>query len=249
MDLPDWTPHVVAAELDDDGGRYWADDQVFDTSGFCGVALSDGLPVDELHQRPKLYHGVVNRRVLYENALDFVKGFDLHPGNRAFAFINGDFIVGDILEALIDARVCVPQRATIMSLSMSEENVDSLVNVREMCGDEFGLHLVLSGYFYAMKKKPGGLVQYIRDELPWATVSYAPVHAKVMAVESAKGTKFVVHGSANLRSSRSIENIAIEADADLHDYIVGFAGKIAQAYAVQGVKTGTTKSYWEDVAK
>lgn len=47
-----------------------------------------------------------------------------------------------------------------------------------------------------------------------------------------RGGKLVIDGSANLRSSRNIEQLRIECDAALFDYIEGFTDKIFTSYSV-----------------
>ena len=168
------------------------------------------------------------RLVAYDNARAFVRDISLTEGARTYAWLDGSFIFGDVVEALGEIGKPV-RRAWITSLGLSEENVDSFYN----CFVAFGLEklsLLLSGYFYSHEKFK--IVKYMYDRLdveietepdhwePAFQVGYFNMHAKIMALELLDGTKLTIHGSSNLRSSNSIEQITAETDPALFDFNV-----------------------------
>ena len=88
----------------------------------------------------------------------------------------------------------------------------------DTCFELESLRLVLSDYFYPHEKAPGRLVPYIYERLDVddvLDVAFASVHAKIATIETTDGLKVVMEGSANLRSSRNIEQFRVECDADL----------------------------------
>lgn len=173
-------------------------------------------------------------RVMFENAEAFAEQINLDPGARTFAWVSGNFIFGDILEALIRKRRVGIKRLYIASLGMSEENIDGLKNVMLLMGEELErLVLVVSGYFYSHYKYD--LVPYMYDELDDGTnrvqIAFGGYHAKIITLETVLGRTITIHGSANLRSSNSIEQIMIEVDnRELHDFNADIMDGIAQKF-------------------
>jgi hypothetical protein len=195
----------------------------------------DGLATTR-YDRPRIYDNVLGE-VAYEHACDFVDGLDLHDGYRAFAFVSGNFVFGDVLEAMVERRKAAPKSLTIQTLSMSEENIDSLANVVDMLDGRLErLRIILSVYFWGHEHRAGQLVPYLYEVLDVPDldfdVAFASIHTKIITMETIGGHKLVMDGSANLRSSRNIEQLRIECDGELYDYIEGFADKVFAAYSV-----------------
>lgn len=184
--------------------------------------------------RPRLDKTQLTQTVAYENAEAFARQIDLTPGARTFAWVSGSFVFGDIVEALITARKVGIRRLYIASLSFSQENVDSLKNVTLLMGDELErLVLVLSGYQYSHEKY--GLVPYMYQELDDGSgrfdVAFGGWHCKVITMETVTGHTITIHGSANLRSSNSIEQIMVKIDdRELHDYNAGLLEAIVRRF-------------------
>lgn len=203
-----------------------------DFSTFEEGGETDGIET-EIERRPVLY--TAPRVVDFENAMDFCRAVKLEPGARYFSFISGDFIFGDILEGFAEVGYDI-RRLTIQTLSISADNVDSLVNLLNTCQQLETVRLVLSTYFFAHEGHPGGIVPYVYREVEPLVdefdVAFAMIHTKVISFECADGLKVVIDGSANLRSSKSVEQIRVECDGELYDHVEGFADKLFAAYSV-----------------
>lgn len=196
---------------------------------------SDGIETCR-YDRPRIYDNAIGE-VEYEHAQDFVDDIELRDGYRAFAFVSGNFVFGDVLEAMVERRKAAPRRMTIQTLSMSEENIDSLRNVMElMDGRLERLRIILSVYFWGHEHRPGQLVPYLYEALDVDgldfDVAFASIHTKIVSVETLTGHHLVMDGSANLRSSRNIEQLRVECDDELYEYIERFADKVFAAYSV-----------------
>lgn len=184
--------------------------------------------------RPMLDKRDLSQRVAYENAEVFAKQVDLTPGARTFAWVSGNFIFGDIVEALITARKVGIKRLYICSLSFSQENIDSMKNVMLLMGDELErVVMIFSGYQYSHEKF--GLVPYMYSELDDAKnrvqIAFGRWHAKLITLETVHGHTITIHGSANLRSSNSIEQIMVEVDdRALHDFNARLMDDIAERF-------------------
>ena len=195
--------------------------------------MTEKKTVEPQHQRilkPRVDKDLLDTRMVsYDNARAFVQDLNLSENKRTYAWLDGTFIYGEIPEALGESGHPV-RRAWITSLGMSEENADSFYNCFYLYGLE-KLSLLLSAYFYSHEKY--GIIPYIYNKLdleietepdkwePCFQVGYFNMHAKIMCLELYDGTKLTIHGSSNLRSSSSIEQIMVETDPELFDFNVG----------------------------
>lgn len=196
--------------------------------------------------------------VSYERAEELARDLVIDNETETFAFVSGNFVFGDLLEALVDARRLSVRRLGIQTLSMSDENIDSIRNVLEAMPVE-RLDLVLSDYWYAHECHKTGLVGYLFDELDLdgleLRVAFAGVHCKVMTIETLRGNVLTMHGSANLRSSGNVEQLHISPDRGLFEFCEGMTQRILDAYDV--VNQGNRKrkksvrraALWQAVAK
>lgn len=189
--------------------------------------MEDAIWTRPVVRRPKV--------VCYEHAQDFARALTIDGGTETFAYVAGGFVFGDFLEALVEERRISVRRLGMQMLSLNDENIDSLRNVVEMCGTE-RLDLVLSGYWFATEMRKGGLVGYLFDQLDLEGlelhVAIAEMHCKVVTVETWAGNHLTMSGSANLRSSNSVEQIHITPDDGLFEFCDGVTQRIIGAYDV-----------------
>ena len=189
--------------------------------------MEDAIWTRPVVRRPKV--------VCYEHARDFARALTIDNETETFAYVAGGFVFGDFLEALVEERRLSVRRLGMQMLSLNDENIDSLRNVVEMCGTE-RVDLVLSGYWFATEMKKGGLVAYLFDQLDLEGlelhVAIAEMHCKVVTVETWAGNHLTMHGSANLRSSNSVEQIHITPDAGLFEFCDGVTQRLVAAYDV-----------------
>lgn len=220
-------------------------DLLDDSSGGVRAAMN-GKPQRGVRiLRPRMDKNDIAQRVAYENAEAFAQQIDLTPGSRTFAWVSGNFIFGDIVEALITARRVGIKRLYVCSLSFSQENIDSLKNVMLLMGDLLeAVTLIFSGYQYSHEKY--GLVPYMYAELDdpqnRVQIAFGRWHAKIITLETIGGHTVTVHGSANLRSSNSIEQIMVEVDnKELHAFNVGIMDAIAERFGTINAGAPYTK--------
>ena len=90
--------------------------------------------------------------------------------------------------------------------------------------------LLVSAYWYSHEKYL--LLPYLYQQLATDNrfqVAFGAYHCKVITFETHHGHTMTIHGSANMRSSRNIEQVMVEVDnRELHDFNAG---------AIQGVCT------------
>lgn len=124
---------------------------------------------------------------------------------------------------------------SLMTLSLNDENIDSIRNIIEWQNVE-QLDLVISDYWFAHERHKGGLVDYLFNELTvdgmMLNVGFAAVHCKTWCIETRNGNCLTIQGSANLRSSRNIEQVHISPCRELFDFVDGFTQKVIDVYNV-----------------
>ena len=202
----------------------------FDLDDFTTSIMEEESPTRIL--KPRIDTNAIRHHVTFSNAEEFADAIDLQPGARTFAWLNGNFVFGDILEALAMKRNVLPKRIYISTLSISQENIDSLHNIVTHTPGFEKLYMLVSGYFYSHEKF--GLVPYLYDQLDVGNktqIAFGNYHGKIMAVETQVGNTFVLHGSANMRSSNSIEQIMFECnDDELFQFNADIIGELCDRF-------------------
>lgn len=182
------------------------------------------------YQKPKLYKPIPAYNIKYENAVALASELRLEPGGRANVVVAGSFIFGDFIEAYVVTHGIKIKRMTITTLSMSQENVDSLANLLNG-GFVDELNLIVSHYFYSHER--GSLIPYIYQVLDIDNrfqLAVAGTHTKTCIFDTLGGKKVVIHGSANLRSSNNVEQFTIEDNPDLFDFYQDYQDRIIDRY-------------------
>jgi hypothetical protein len=196
------------------------------------------------YTKPKIYEAKP-QFVLYENADRLARELTVNKGERADVFVSGSFIFGDFIEAYIVQRNAKVKRMTITTLSLSQENVDSLRNL--LAGgfvDE--LSLIVSAWFYAYQRDG---IKYIYEKLDIDNkfqLTIASIHSKITIFETLGGRKIIIHGSANLKSNSCIEQFTIEENAELYDFYNEYLLKIVDKYkTISHKKPLRNKELWD----
>lgn len=203
-----------------------------DEDAFVSAYERDPTHADAIWKRPLRPTPVC---VCYENSERFAEELTIDGETETFAYVAGGFVFGDFIEALVERDKLTVRRLGMQMLRLNDENVDSIRNVVEMCGTE-RLDLVLSGYWYATELRKGGVVGYLFSELDIEGlelhVAIAEVHCKVVTIETWAGHALTMQGSANLRSSNSVEQLMISPDRGLYDFCSGVTEAIIDTYDV-----------------
>ena len=167
----------------------------------------------------------------YEYAAQLAKQLKIEKDCSYFALVSGNFILGDIFEAIAVEQQIQYQRLDISTLSLSTDNVDSIRNL-QMHNYVKQINLIISDYFYAHERND--TVKYIYQELDRDNafqLAVAGIHTKITSFTTQTGLKVVIHGSGNLRSSRNVEQISIQENPELYDFITDYNDRILTKYA------------------
>ena len=133
------------------------------------------------------------------------------PGERAHCALCGDFVLGDIIPAIIEARGRC-DRLTVATLGMSLANAEAIARLKalDLVGD---ITIVCSHYF--AKVDQGREYRAVEARLNGiASIITTRCHAKIICLPIGSDS-YVIEGSANLRSSDNTEQIVIFNDAQL----------------------------------
>jgi len=168
--------------------------------------------------------------IAYKFARRMADEIALTQGANYYAIISGQFIFGDLLEALIVDKQQHVKSLDIATLSISQDNIDSLRTIMDT-GFCLKLSLIVSHYFYSHERQ--GLVPYIYQELDRGNrfqFSVAGSHCKIACFETFEGLKFTIHGSANLRSSANTEQFTLVEDPAMYDFNMQYIRTIHEQY-------------------
>ncbi|MEQ1862727.1 MAG: hypothetical protein ABMA13_22635 [Chthoniobacteraceae bacterium] len=167
------------------------------------------------------------------NALPIVEHLPIGPGDRTHCLLRGDFVLCDLIPAVIAARgKCDHLR--IATLGCSIANADVLASMIERY-EVASLDLLVSHYFAQVDKAT--VFRAVNDRLAQirfratnaARLAVTRCHAKVICLPTAAGDWFVIEGSANLRSSDNVEQIVITNDRDTHDFHAAWIDELMDA--------------------
>jgi len=216
-------------------------------SDFSGVSMRRQKSNSRYFSPPKQKE-IPERLLKYRFAEELAGSVVPEKGMRAFVVLDGSFIAGDFFEAWIVKHNIHVKKMTISTLSMSENNVDSLANLlNARYVDE--LDLIVSDYFYSHERR--NLIPYLYKELDKNNrfqLAAASTHCKLCLMETHIGSKVVVHGSANLRSSSNLEHLCIEENPDLFDFLLSTQVAILEKFKTIN-KSLRYSELWQVVAE
>ena len=145
------------------------------------------------------------------------------PEDRTHCVLGGNFVLGDMIQHVMEGEHCPHMRLATLSLSVA--NAVNLANLVER-GAVDRMTLIVSHYFAQVnrdavfldiKAKLAGLCQLV------VTRS----HAKIQLIPLDSGPFYVMEGSANLRSSDTLEHVVVFNDRELHDWHAQWIDELA----------------------
>ncbi|MCK9172017.1 MAG: hypothetical protein M0O99_00855 [Desulfuromonas thiophila] len=243
----------IIADLDDlDAPEFDLD--AFDIDfEFEGLFQDSDLPPSSRIKTKTLlrrYPRTPMHQVRYRNASDLARQTpDLQPNEAMHVLVAGAFIFGDYLEALMVEKNYYAEELLIATLSLGQENADSLHNLITggYCDH---ISLIVSDYWYAHEVRGGkGGVAYLEktfgDRLKLAA---AGCHTKVTLIRTRCGKHLVMHGSANLRSSQNIEQFVLENSQELYQFHREWMSRILDGYSTHRDRKRGDR-LWQDLTE
>lgn len=198
---------------------------------------------------PKKVKSIPEQYLKYKNAERLASDLKIEKGFRAFIFVDGSFYFGDLFESFIVKNDYHVKKMTIQTLSMNQNNIDSLANL--INGNYIEkLDLIISDYFFSHERND--LVRYIYEKLDVESIDFqlsvAGTHCKICTIETFCDKFIVMHGSANLRSSSNIEQLVIEENENLFKFVEEINQNIVSEYKTIN-KSIRRNKLWQQVVK
>jgi len=203
--------------------------------------------IETRYIKPKLLKPFNENAIKYAYAKDLANDICIEKNSRYFVLLNGSFIFGDFIEAIIKKNNWLVDEMIISTLSFSEENIDSLANLLNGNYVE-KLDLIVSDYFFSHERNK--LIKYAYSELDKNNkfqLSVIRTHCKTCIFKT-NGLKIVIHGSANLRTSNNLEQITIEESNLLYDFYAEYQKNIIKHFKTIN-KTIKGQELWHQVVK
>lgn len=154
-------------------------------------------------------------------------------GDSTHCILPGDFVFCDLLARLVDRHGC-PMRIDISTLSLSEGNVQTLVDILNHHAAP-ALTLVASVYFWSTNQSIARAIETRLAPHPRCRVALGRQHTKLVLVEY-PNVSWVFAGSANLRSAGCYEQVVITDDSEV---LAFYRGWLEKFHATAAVKPST----------
>lgn len=217
-------------------------DEILNLSELCLTAEVKEEEIYEAkrYKRPKF--------VKYEYAEAAAKNIRAdNDGDVVHVIVSGNFIFGDFIEAFVVENNYLCEELIVATLSLSQENVDSFLNL--INGDYVKkMSLLVSDYWFSHERYNGA--KYICDHMEENVINFAVagVHTKVVLIKTQCGKHFVLHGSANLRASRNLEQFCLENEKGLYDFHKSWINPLVDEYKVDK-KSKRSKELWQNLTE
>lgn len=198
-----------------------------DSSIFCGDDTGlefnasdfhfnkEGEKTQKRYIKPQFFK--LEKKVSYSNAVNIAKDVSLKEGEQQHFIVQGSFIFGDFIEALIKQKNVYCKEMFISSLSLSQNNIDSLAGMMETKRIA-KMTMILSNYFYSHEKFR--MIPYLLENMDIDNRLELLImrnHTKICLM-SIDNFRIVLSGSSNLRSSNCIEQFVVQESKELYDF-------------------------------
>jgi len=198
--------------------------------------------------KPKI-DDMPDKFVKFSHAQEFVDAIDFKAGYRVHAIVNGSFVFGDLIEAFLTKYRISTKKMTLCTLSYNNENVCSLKLLREK-GYIEKLNIITSDYFFSHERR--GLIPYtyyqLDNEDGTFQLAVERTHIKCYIFETKlHGSKFVIQGSGNLRSSGNSEQFTMEINPQLYDYYDNYFEEILNRQKTIDYSVKYGKDLWRKI--
>lgn len=181
--------------------------------------------------KPRLRPELKPNMLKYKNAQALALKIGIEKNLRAFCIVDGTFIFGDFIKAWIIENKLFIKELTISTLSMSVENIKVLYDLLDW-GIVKKMNLIVSAFFFSHERH--NMIKLMYEEFQQFgdrfQLGVASSHCKTVQLETHDGRKFVMHGSANLRSSSNLEQFCIEESKELYDFTNEYQSRIIELY-------------------
>lgn len=165
----------------------------------------------------------IKQHIRPENALAVLQHLPSNPGDRTHCALRGDFVLCELIPAIIEARGRCPH-LTVATLGLSAANADQIGTLRAR--DRIGEITLVCSHYFAQVDKATTYREVVARLSGLAHIITTRCHAKIICLPTAAGDHFVIEGSANLRSSDNTEQMTIFNDPELLAFHVDWLNQL-----------------------
>ncbi len=188
-------------------------------------------------KRDRIPEGLIHRRIASKRTFGDGRKEKLaiehlvrlpEPGESFHFVIDGRFEPCDLIPAV--RRLADPATIARLDLTTLGFNVDNVGTLaRGLDQGKIGTALVVCSHYFKSAERP--LYEQLHEAVTsrGGRVFGLRVHSKIMLFEMSDGRCFVVEGSGNLRSCKSIEQFVLTHDRDLLQFHRGWLEEYATA--------------------
>lgn len=167
----------------------------------------------------------------YDNAEKLARDIKIGRGDNIWCNLTGKFVFGDFIGAFIQENNLTVVDLMIVTLSGGIDNFEMLEALMDQGWVE-KTTLILSSYFIRTEIKKHTTTESYLDELQHKenfSVYFTNCHQKICLIKTVKNNQHgyvTISGSANLRSSQSMEYINILENKELYDFNYNYYSNI-----------------------
>jgi hypothetical protein len=201
------------------------------TTGFPGLPSASRPAAGDFRQRAHAFRAALRRKAQLKKAAEVIPHLP-GPGESLHTLLTGYFDFALVLTCVLRSRPAPCDHARIATLSFGGKNI------QEMCGwlDSGivrSLTLLCSNFMEKANPKEyfGAVAELVEQR--GQVVGSARCHAKVVTLAFEDGLRLVFEGSANLRTNRNMENLAVVNDPGLHDWHAQWIDQKVREHEVQ----------------
>lgn len=169
----------------------------------------------------KIKHEIKSLKVNYLKAYDLARKINIKKGESIYIALDGGFVFGDFIGAFIQENNLEVEELTIISLS---GGIPVFEMLEELILKKWvkKINLMLSGYYFRTERANRSLAIKLLEEIKIRNkqkfnVFYTNTHQKIVLIKTKKGY-VTMHGSANLKSSQSLEQLLIQENKELYEF-------------------------------
>jgi hypothetical protein len=186
------------------------------TTAWPGLPSSTRPAAGDFRQRARDFKASLRRRAQLKKAAEVVPHLP-GPGESLHTLLTGYFDFALVLTCVLRSHAAPCEHCRIATLSFSRRNTEEMAHWLD---EGLVLRLTLLTADFMEKASPEVYFGAIKElaEQRGQVVGSARCHTKVVTLAFADGLRLTFEGSANLRTNRNCENLAVVNDPGLHDW-------------------------------
>jgi hypothetical protein len=186
------------------------------TTGFPGLPSPRRPGAEDFRQRARELKAGLRRKAQLQKAAEVLPHLP-GPGESLHTLLTGYFDFDLVLTCVLRSRPAPCAHARVATLSFGPKNTQEMARWLD---DKLVGRLTLLCADFMAKASPKVYQGAVKElvEQRGQVVGSARCHAKVVTLAFTDGLRLTFEGSANLRTNRNMESLAVVNDPGLHDW-------------------------------